>query len=174
MISKVQGRAGAEAPVDKSPAANTNQSIKLEAAGQIAREVVMIPEFEAGINLASKGQVRMEPEAPAGEALATGTTPSIDLEAAYRTTEEVGRTSMTEFEIQDLSFKTIALYQKNHPDGPSFAGGGLLSAPFFLKDVIIGNGYKWLMQETPERQKDTQERIELMSDLMWDLAFDSL
>lgn len=161
MISK--GAPGAEAPVGKSPAVDATPSIKLEAAGHIAREVVRIPEFEDGLVLASKGQRVMGPEAPEGKLLAAGTTPSTDLEAAIA--REVERMSMTEFELQDLRSKSIALYQKNHPDVPSFAGGGLISIPFFLVDIITGNGYKWFKREALERQKD-QERVEFMSDLM--------
>lgn len=167
MISNDQGVPGAEAPVAKSPAADATPSTKLEAAGHIAREVIRIPEFEAGLVLTSKGQGGLGPEAPEGKFLATGTTPSIDLEAAIA--REVERMSMTEFELQDFRSKSIALYQKNHlsPDCPSaFAGGGLIALPFFLKDIITGNGYKWFIQEDLERQKDTQERVEFMSDLM--------
>jgi hypothetical protein len=170
VISKDQGVPGSEAPADKSLTIGATPSINLEAAYRITQEIVRIPEFEAEIVLTSKGQGISGPEAPAGKSLATGTTPSIDLEAAYRIAWEAGRISMTEFELQDLRFKSIALYEKNHPDGPSFAGGGLIAVPFFLKDVITGNGYKWFMQEDQERLKD-QERLDFMSNLIDDLIF---
>jgi hypothetical protein len=109
----------------------------------------------------------MGPEAPVGNFIATGTNRSIYLEAAIA--GEAGRMPMTEFELQDIRSKSIALYQKNHltPDYPSvFAGGGLLALPFFLKDLITGNGGNWFMQqEDEERQKD-QERVEFMLDLL--------
>jgi len=168
VASKDQEVPGAETPAGTSPATDATPTIDVEAAGHIARTVVMIPEFEADLVLTSKGQGGMGPGTPAGKSPAAGTTPSIGLKAAIA--REVERMSMTEFELQYLKSNLIAVYQKNHPDGPSFAGGGLLAAPFFLKDIITGNGSNWFKIEDVERQKD-QERVEFMSNLMDNMAF---
>lgn len=172
-ISNGQGVPEAEAPVGKSPAADATSSIKLEAADNIAREVARIPEFDAELVLTSKGQGVMEPEIPANKSLTTDTTPSLDLEAVYSMAREVGRMSMTEFELQDLRFKSIALYEKNHSslDCPSAFVGGAFALPFFLKELITGNGYKWFIQPDQEILKD-QYRQKFHSNLIEDLIID--
>ena len=186
MISKDQGVPGYEAPAGKSLVTDTTPSIDLEAAYHSVREVVRIPEFEAEIVLTSKGQGVSGPEAPAGKSLATGTTSSIDWEAAHSIARETGRMSMTEFEVQDLRFKSRALYLKNHLGitraprphcSTAYANSGLFAIPFLLKDTITDSGCTWDRQENRERQMDLgrqkdQERREFMSDLVNDQAFE--
>ncbi len=147
---------------------------------------------EAESVMISKDQGVPGPEAPAGESFATDAATSIDVGAACSIAREVGRASMTEFELQDLRFKSRALYLKNRlgitkasrPDcRTAYANAGLLAIPFLLKDTITNGGCTWDRQEDRVRQVDRerqvdlgrqkdQERLEFMSDLMNDLIIE--
>jgi hypothetical protein len=146
----------------------------------------MIPQFEAGIVLPPGDRGFSGPEAPPGNSLSNGTTPSIDLEAAYSIAREVGRESMTEFELQDLRFKARELSLKSRLGitkepcrdcRTAYAGIGLLGIPFLLKDTITNSGCTWNSLEIREREIDLGrdkeiEKREYISNLINNLITD--
>ena len=169
MASKDQGIPNSEIRKDKSLINDTAPSVDLEDTHRIAREdgKLSMSVIDAASVMSPKDLEFPGLKALDGEFLGTGGTPSFSLEASYGIAREVGRMSMSAYEVQESRFKTRKLYLKNHLGivlkplpycGTVYSGMGYLAIPFFLKNAITKSDCTWEKSAVLEKQKEAERQ----------------
>ena len=163
----------AETPEEKSPAIEEAPLIDPEEASRPAQEAgrMTLSKIEEALASESTGPGIPVPGSPGADG-----TPALDLKAAFSIAREVGKTSMSASEAQEIRFTSKKLALKNRlgivvkqlPDCRTvYSGMGYFAIPMLLKDAITKGGCTWeksAVLEKPseretERHKD-EERLD--------------